>query len=1030
MVQGMRGWIAVGPIGLLFGWLGFALPAIAQVQVDGFLGSESSIVTTTGSQDVIGGGAVRGGNLFHSFQELNVAAGRSLFFANPDGISRIFGRITGGQSSQILGTLGVLGNADLILINPAGISFGPESRLALGGSFLGTTAERIAFADGRTFSVGNPESNALLTIATPTGLQMGNLSGPIVNQSRADGVGLTIAPQKTLALVGGNITLDGGQITTQSGRIELLSISNTVVDLVPNGSGFGLTTATGSDGTIRLQNQAKVTSQTTIDNPAAQIHLLGGLLQLQDQSEVQTVNASNAAGADIEIQAQTLQMSGGARVMTTATGSGQGGSIHGAIANQIMIDGNNPDKPKNLSGFSSLTFGAGAGGHLTLTTNQLNLPQGGVIWTTTQGTGRGGSIDINATQAIESTGISPLFPAFGGVILAITASPGAGGDVTIATGNLTLANGAGIQTATFVDGPAGNLSIRVLGRAQFSGANPLVPLFPSGLIAPVYGSGRGGDLQLITNDLVIESGATVLTNNVSRDLIARLIDEPGLVGLANGGTGDIGNIQVQAKSITIRGINALLPESASQIGSLTFLEGDAGDVQVSTQSLRLEAGGLVVSSSVLGIAAFQPFLPSPTLSRGDGGDLTIKAESIVVDGANRVTGLSSILGTQTVGSGSSGNTQIDTGTLLITNGGLVSASTIASGNAGNLVVNARDSIEVTGVNANGQASALITDATVAPLTIQQRLLLPDATPTGNTGTLQITTPLLMIREGGTVGVQHSGLGNAGQLNLTADRLILDQGGLLTAETASGRGGNLDLQIRDLVLLRRGSQITAEVSGGSGNGGNLNINAGFMVAPAFENSDITANAFGGKGGTIKLRTEALFGLQFRDRRTASSDITASSGVGLNGLVQIDQQSFSDRPDFLDVSIDFLDESRQIVTGCDRQSTSSFVLTGRGGVPADPRDSSSDLKGLHDWRMVLDDWPKGSVPPGPAQSRSTPLESTPLESTPIQSTPSPIEAQGIVRTSQGTIALTATADSQMPIGRPTCMTARSPAPKSAP
>ncbi|WP_293084779.1 filamentous hemagglutinin N-terminal domain-containing protein [Moorena sp. SIO4A1] len=38
-------------------------------------------------------------------------------------------RVTGTNVSNILGTLGVLGNANLFLINPNGIVFGSNSRL-------------------------------------------------------------------------------------------------------------------------------------------------------------------------------------------------------------------------------------------------------------------------------------------------------------------------------------------------------------------------------------------------------------------------------------------------------------------------------------------------------------------------------------------------------------------------------------------------------------------------------------------------------------------------------------------------------------------------------------------------------------------------------------------------------------------------------------------------------------------------------------------------------------------------------------
>lgn len=91
--------------------------------------------------DLIEGGARRDSNLFHSFSEFNINNGQRVFFANPAGVDRILSRVTGNTQSNILGTLGVLGNADLFLLNPNGIVFGPNARLDVWGSFLATTAD-------------------------------------------------------------------------------------------------------------------------------------------------------------------------------------------------------------------------------------------------------------------------------------------------------------------------------------------------------------------------------------------------------------------------------------------------------------------------------------------------------------------------------------------------------------------------------------------------------------------------------------------------------------------------------------------------------------------------------------------------------------------------------------------------------------------------------------------------------------------------------------------------------------------------
>jgi filamentous hemagglutinin family protein len=109
----------------------------AQLVPDGSLGVERSVIQKINElSDRIDGGAARGANLFHSFQEFNVGQGRSVYFANPVQIQNILSRVTGGNASNILGRLGVLGSANLFLINPNGIIFGPNASLDIQGSFL------------------------------------------------------------------------------------------------------------------------------------------------------------------------------------------------------------------------------------------------------------------------------------------------------------------------------------------------------------------------------------------------------------------------------------------------------------------------------------------------------------------------------------------------------------------------------------------------------------------------------------------------------------------------------------------------------------------------------------------------------------------------------------------------------------------------------------------------------------------------------------------------------------------------------
>jgi filamentous hemagglutinin family protein len=275
---------------------------------DNTLGAESSVVTPTSPQaDRIDGGAIRGANLFHSFSQFNIGEGREAYFANPSGIENILSRVTGNDASRIFGKLGVLGNANLFLINPNGIIFGRNASLDVRGSFVASTASSLKFADGTEFSAKAPQSKPLLTVSVPIGLQFGVNPGSILNQSQAtpDGatnsfglpVGLQVQPGKSLALVGGNVTLEGGNLTTAGGRIELGSVAGIgLVSLNPTDKGWAL----GYDG-VQNFNNIQLSQQALVDGSGeggGNIQVQGGGITLKNNSGIfaDTLGSQNGGG--------------------------------------------------------------------------------------------------------------------------------------------------------------------------------------------------------------------------------------------------------------------------------------------------------------------------------------------------------------------------------------------------------------------------------------------------------------------------------------------------------------------------------------------------------------------------------------------------------------------------------------------------------------------------------------------------------------------------------------------------------------
>ncbi len=107
--------------------------------------------------DITGGTRPGGGaNLFHSFGDFNVPNHNIANFLNDSGLatSNILGRVTGGNLSNIFGTIQTtgFGNANLFLMNPTGFLFGPNATVNVGGMVAFTSADYLRLADGVRFN--------------------------------------------------------------------------------------------------------------------------------------------------------------------------------------------------------------------------------------------------------------------------------------------------------------------------------------------------------------------------------------------------------------------------------------------------------------------------------------------------------------------------------------------------------------------------------------------------------------------------------------------------------------------------------------------------------------------------------------------------------------------------------------------------------------------------------------------------------------------------------------------------------------
>ncbi len=871
--------------------------AQSNIVPDNTLGNEASVVNPAPdnvSNELISGGAQRGQNLFHSFQEFNVGEGKGAYFVSPNSdIANILSRVTGSNSSEIMGTLGTMGAAqpNLFLINPNGIIFGENASLDVGGSFVATTADGIQFGDRGFFSASEPDVPPLLTVQ-PSAFFFNQMNGSIQNNSVAPAgldpteslefFGLRVPDGESLLLLGGDVEINSGGIVALDGEINIGAVET---------------------GTVELNKVNNNLSLSLTEN------LLRGNISLTNGAGLLT---SGKNGGKIAIAAENIDILANSTVETGILSNL--GSME-AQANDIELDATKAIAVDNSFVFNRVSENAtGNGGDLSIETGELTISNGGQVGVLTSGAGNTGNLSVRASESIKlDGGETGLFSG----LVAQVGQTGTGNvrETNIETKQLEIANGAQIAVVSFGEGNTSNLTVRssesstIKGRGNFSSG--IFNQISSGAI------GNAGDIDLETVSLNIEDSGQINTSTFGvgnagdveiKAANSILLNKSSIFSeVVEGAKGNAGNINLSTKFLTI--------SNGSRISSSSFGLGNAGSINidaseqvvVSDENTRVEAdigstamgdiqgGDLTINTKQL-LVADGAQIGTTTFGQGDAGNFKVNAtESIELrgednnDDGNRNQKFPGGLFAQVdlTGEGKGGNLTINTPKLSISDGSKVQVATFGKGDAGELSIIATQ-IDIF----NTPTFSDFTTGVFGSVAIDR--FRTEEPPEGNGGNVTIQSEQLKVIDGGKISVTTEGIGDAGILTIIASESVEVRGvdpevedgvSFISAsveEQAIGRGGNVNIETGNLSISDR-AQVSVS-SKGSGIGGNIDIQASDLTLD--DNASISAETFSSNGGNIDLRIADLLILDNQSNISSTAGTAQAGGDG--GNIDIDTE----------------------------------------------------------------------------------------------------------------------------------------------
>ena len=568
-----------------------------------------------------------------------------------------------------------------------------------------------------------------------------------------------------------NITTNGDVRVEGIGdsRFNTLIINRVLGGATGNGGDINIS----SGGSFLMTNKAQISSVTEGLGDSGNVLIEArnnvSLSSASIFTEVSDGEISDSGGGigdagNITIRTRILSLLEGSQLRLDTENQGNAGDAFIFANESITIAGRGPGSGPNAdiivsSAISSTVEGeaTGTGGDISITTEQLEVRDGGFVSADTYGQGDSGLILLNVQDSITLLGRSPTgFPSS----LSNNVNEGATGngkDIILNTDSLMLEDGAQIASTTEGNGNAGNVFITVRDDVFLSDAIIITE------VTEMFGNGDGGNIVINANVLDLTNGSFLLadTENI----------------------GDAGSIFIEASErITLSGRNPdVLP---SQI--TTTVEGDAigegGDISVATDTLKITDSAFISTSTFgqglagdvnLNVGSLTvengAFIGASTLSTDPAGKIFITATNEVLISGRDENGPSQIISASLGDAGGNGNlTSIIVPVLILSDDALISAISEGAGFAGDIDIQV-DSLEVLDSNIETNATqSLGGDISVNALSSE---------PSG----------IVILR--GDSDITTDSLGDGGNITLNSVVVALDDSDIL-ARSEDERGGNI------------------------------------------------------------------------------------------------------------------------------------------------------------------------------------------------------------------------------------------------